>query len=338
MSFCIVTTFYRTLFRKILLDANLIDAQNEFFLGLNICFGAMQKPFKMVQIANALLPPTIWKNGNSKQLEWIDYNTRDEDLLPPNSFYVQAYINDDNIRFTLNKVIAVSSVNGAIQKSTFTIQEMSVELESILDSVCDTMWNQLMMPECQRNPDLLDHCDTHLTGEYSAVNYCFFKRSIQEMTEKLLQENFATCNQDIDSSHTISISKECSCSLQISFRTLIDIGLQPAISHIATIIASSLASNSFFGLYTVSALIIMDDSKETLLQNYHHIFEKTMQRCLQAHHRRTIVFYSRETVMAACASLGSWYTGLQQVFGKGSYSQVSNTDYVLRFASSKRLA
>ncbi|CAO3646980.1 unnamed protein product [Mucor fragilis] len=75
----------------------------------------------------------------------------------------------------------------------------------------------------------------------------------------------------------------------------------------------------------------MDDSKETLLQNYRHIFEMTMQRCLQAHHRRTIVFYSRGTVMAACVSLGSWYTGLQQVFGKGSYSQVSSTDYVIKF-------
>jgi hypothetical protein len=179
--------FYKTLFRKILLDANLIDAQNWFFVGLNVYPGAMQKPFKMVQIANALLPPTIWKNGNSKQLEWIDYNTRDEDLLPPNSFYVQAYINDDHIRFILNKVIAVSSVNGAVQKSTFTIQEMSVELESILDSVCDIMWNHLMLPECQRDPDLLDHCDTHLTGEYSAANYYLFKCSIQEMTEKLVR-------------------------------------------------------------------------------------------------------------------------------------------------------
>ncbi|CAO3647000.1 unnamed protein product [Mucor fragilis] len=327
---------YETLFRKALLDANLISAHNEFIPEINICFGAMQKPFKMVQIANALLPPTIWKNGNSTQLKWTDYNAHEEDLLPPNSFYVQAYINDDHIRFILNKVIAVSSVNGAVQKSTFTIQEMSVELESIFDSVCDTMWNHLMMPECQRDPGLLDHCDTHLTGEYSAANYYFFKRSIQEMAEKLLQENFVKCNQDIDNNHPISISKECSCSLRISFRALINIGLQPAISHVATIIASSLASSSFFGLYTVSALIIMDDSKYTLLQNHRHIFEKTMQRCLQAHHGRTIVFYSRETVMAACESLGGWCTGLQQVFGKGSYSQVSITDYVIQFLGFKK--
>ncbi|CAO3647040.1 unnamed protein product [Mucor fragilis] len=322
--------FYRTLFRKALLDANLTNAQNWFLPGLNIYPGAMRKPFKMVQIANALLPPTIWKNGSSNQLEWTDYNARDEDLLPPNSFYVQAYINDDHIRFILNKVIAVSSVNGALQKSTFTVQEMSVELESILDSVCDIMWNHLMLPECQRDPDLFDHCDTHLTGEYSAANYCFFKRSIQEMTDKLLERDVFTCNQDIDSKHAISINKECNCSFQISFRTLTDIGLQSVISHIASITASSLASNSFFGLYTVSALIIMNDSKETLIQNYHSIFEKTLQRCLQAHHGRTIVFYNREAVMA-CETLGIWCTGIQQVFGKGSYSQVSSTDYAIEF-------
>ncbi|CAO3647044.1 unnamed protein product [Mucor fragilis] len=330
--------FYEELFRVALLDANWIDPQNDFIHvsdGECICFGAMQKPFKMVQLANALLPPTIWKDGNCKQLEWKDNNTCEEDLLPPNSFYVQAYINDEHIRFVLNKVIAVSSVNGALQKSTFTVQEMSVELESILDSVCDIMWNHLMLPECQRDPDLFDHCDTHLAGEYSAANYYLFKCSIQEMTEKLLQGDFVTSNQDIDSSHAIPISKECSCSLQISFRTLVDIGLQPAITHIATIIASSLASNIFFGLYTVSALIIMDDSKYSVLQNCRNIFEKTMQRCLEVHHGRTIVFYNREMVIAACASLGSWCTGLQQVFGKGSYSQVSSTDYVLQFSGTQ---
>ncbi|CAO3646972.1 unnamed protein product [Mucor fragilis] len=322
--------FYETLFRMALLDANLGEAHNTFIYLQNVCSGAMQKPFKMIQIANALLPPTIWKDGNTKQLKWTDYNTHEEDLLPPNSFYVQAYINDDHIRFILNKVIAVSSLNGTVQKSTFTVQEISVEMESIFDSVCDTMWGHITIPGFQRYADLLDHCDTHVAGEYSAADYYFFKCSIQEKTQKLLQENFVQCNQDIDINHAISINKECNCSFQISFRTLIDIGLQPAISHIATTIASSLASNSFFGLYTVSALIIMDDSKETLLQNYHHIFEKTMQRYLQAHHGSTVVFYSRETVMAACESLGSWYTGLQQVFGKGPYSQVSSTDYLLR--------
>jgi len=183
-------TFWRELLRMALLDANLVDAQNKFICADFedcVCVGAMQKPFKMIQIANALLPPTIWKDGNSKQLEWTDYNTREEDLLPPNSFYVQAYVNDDHIRFILNKVIAVSSLDGTVQKSTFTIQETTVELGSIFDSVCDTMWNHLMMPECQRHPELFDHCDTHLAGEYSAADYHFFKCSIQEMTEKLVR-------------------------------------------------------------------------------------------------------------------------------------------------------
>ncbi|GAN01400.1 hypothetical protein MAM1_0007c00833 [Mucor ambiguus] len=291
------------MFRSALLDANFIDPENEFICirRHEICYGAMQKPLKMIQIANALLPPIVWNEGTSRQVELMDYSNQKEDLLPPNSFYVQAYVNDGSIHFILNKVVVVSLVNGAMQKSTFTVQEASVKLESTFDSVCDNMWNHLMSLECLTDIDQHGHCDTHLRGEYSTSDYHFFKCSIKRMTEELLHGNFAKRNQDIDISHAIPISKKCNCSFQISFRTLINFGLQPVISHIATIIASSLASSSFFGLYTVYALIIMDESKE------------------------------REAVVA-CQSLGSWCAGLQQVFGKGTYSQVSSTEYIIRFS------
>ncbi|GAN05981.1 hypothetical protein MAM1_0107c05457 [Mucor ambiguus] len=323
------------MFRSALLDANFIDPKNYFDSdtgGYNISLGVMQKPLKMIQIANALLPPIVWDEGASRQVELIDHSNQKEDLLPPNSFYVQAYVNDGYIRFILNKVIAVSLLNGAIQKSTFTIQEASVKLESTFDSVCDNMWNHLMSLECLTDINQHGHCDTHLKGEYSTADYCFFKCSITRIIEELLHGNFAKCNQDIDISHAIPISKECNCSFQVTIRALINIGLQPVIIHIATIIASSLASSSFFGLYTVSALIIMDDSKETLVKDYHDDFKKAIQSCLKAHYKRTIIFYNREAVVA-CQSLGSWCSGLQQAFGKGTYSQVSSTDYILRFLS-----
>jgi len=78
----------------------------------------------------------------------------------------------------------------------------------------------------------------------------------------------------------------------------------------------------------------MDDSREGLLQKHHNTFKKTLQRCLQAYHGKTVVFYSKEAVMA-CGSLGSWCAGLQQVFGKGSYSQVSSTDYILHILGTR---
>ncbi|GAN05975.1 hypothetical protein MAM1_0107c05451 [Mucor ambiguus] len=304
-----ISHFYKEMLQSALLDANLIDPENKFIYidGQEICHGAMQKPLKMIQIANALLPPIVWTEGTSRQVELIDYNNQKEDLLPPNSFYVQAY-------------------------SIFTVQEVSVKLESTFDSVCDTMWNHLMALGFLTDIDQHGHCDTHLTGEYSTADYHFFKCSMTRMAEELLHGNFAKRNQDIDISYAISISKECNCSFQVTFRALINIGLQPVIIHIATIIASSLASSSFFGLYTVSALIIMDDSKERLVKDHHDVFKKAIQSCLKAHYRRTIIFYNREAVVA-CQSLGSWCSGLQQVFGKGTYSQVSSTDYILRFSS-----
>ncbi|KAF1800253.1 CigB protein [Mucor lusitanicus] len=329
--------FYMEIFQMALLNADFIDAQTDFICltqGRDICSGALKKPYKMFQIANALLPPTIWNEESKKQIELMEYDSNEGDLLPPNSFYVQAYISDDHIRFILNKVVTVSSTNDYIQKSTFTLQEVSVKLEGIFDSVCDNMWNHSIMPEYQRDPNLLNHCDTHSAGEYSAENYHVFKCLIKEMVNKLLQRNLVNWNQDIDIDHAIPINEACNCTFQISFRALMDIGLQPVISHIATIIASSLASNSFFGLYAVSALIIMDNSKDMLIQDFSGTFKKTIRSCLEAHHRRTIVFYDKEAVMA-CGALGSWCTDLQQIFGKGAYSQVSSTDYILRFSSAQ---
>ncbi|KAL9548505.1 hypothetical protein MBANPS3_005644 [Mucor bainieri] len=182
--------FYSEIIQDALLDAKLVDAKNGF-IGtneLNICEGSMQKALKMVQIANALLSPTIRNNAGSKQLELEDYCITEGDLLPPNSFYVQAYINDDHIRFILNKVVAVSTVGGTVQKSVFTIHEMSVKLEDLLDSVCDNMWNHLVSHECQRDPYMLTYCDTHSTGGYSAADYCFSKCSIKKMAEKLTEK------------------------------------------------------------------------------------------------------------------------------------------------------
>ncbi|KAK4513168.1 uncharacterized protein ATC70_012963 [Mucor velutinosus] len=327
--------FYREIFQIALLDANFVDAQADFIggtQGQDTCFSAMQKPIKMIQIANALLPPTVWNGESCEQVELVSYSSGEDDLLPPNSFYAQASINNNHIRFILNKVIAVSSANDTIQKSTFTVKEMSVKLEGIFGSVCDNMWNHLMMPECQGEITRHDRCDTHSAGEYSAANYRFFKCSIQKMTDELLQKRQAKYTREFDVYHAIPTSKECACSFQISFRALMNIGLQPAISHIATIIASSLASNSFFGLYTLSALIIMDESREMIIQDHNDTFKKTMQSCLKAHSRRAAVFYGKEAVLA-CGSLGNWCTGLQQIFGKGSYSQVSSSGYLLRFSS-----
>ncbi|KAL7320818.1 hypothetical protein PS15m_000668 [Mucor circinelloides] len=326
--------FYRELFRVALLDASLIDDKSEFFYNLSenhICFGAMRKPYKMIQVANALSPPTIWDEESNEQVDLMNYNCG-KDLLPPNSFYVQAYINDHQVSFLLNKVVAVSSLKGHVQKSTFTIQQKSVKLESIFDSVCDNMWNHIMSLQYQRELGLHDYCDTHLAGEYSRANYQFFKCSIRRMTNELLQRKDVHCAQDIDVHHAVPISHQCNCIFPLSYRALVDIGLQPVRSHIATIIASALSSDSFFGLYSVSLLIIIDDSEQKIVQGENSIFRKIMQNCLEAHQKRPTVFYDKSTLMA-CGFMGSWCIGLQQILGKGPYVQVSSTDYVLKFSS-----
>lgn len=159
-----VGIFYQKILKEVFDRANHIinDADNYkadvyTFKGDKVCEGAMRKPYTMVQIANALLPPNILDETSSgkssfdfesvTELMLADKKAKGQniDLLPSNSFYVQAQIYDDCINFILNKVIAVSLCDGAVQKSTFTIQQRKHNIENIFDSICDDVWAHLQM-------------------------------------------------------------------------------------------------------------------------------------------------------------------------------------------------
>ena len=188
--------FYQNLFRDALLNAKIIDAKSKFNgvrIEMYLSNAAMQKPYKMIQIANALAPPDIWNKDNlSLDPNLIKHGWRENDLLLPNSFYVQAYVDENHINFILNKVVAVSSIDNAVQKSTFTIEERSINVESITDTICNIMWNRfqaLDFEDCSHR-FFRNYCDEHGVGEFNAENYFNFKANL-----KILMGNWVSATR-----------------------------------------------------------------------------------------------------------------------------------------------
>lgn len=114
---------------------------------------------------------------------------------------------------------------------------------------------------------------------------------------------------------------------------ILEIGLKPAISNIATLIASSLADNDLFGLYNVSSLIITGvcEKSESIYQRYRNrLIREKMYTFLQKHKKKPVVFFSFEE-MKTCMFLGSWAFGVSQILEKGNYTQISSTSYIIEF-------
>ncbi|KAI8641099.1 hypothetical protein BD408DRAFT_418617 [Parasitella parasitica] len=292
-----------------------------------LCEGAMQKPYKIIQIANTKLPPLIWDENLVEKNNLLDQDN-EIDLIPPNSFYLQAYIHETCIEFILNKAVAVSLINGVAQKSIFTAQKKKVSTETIVDSVCKNVWSHLEMIDFEdcSHACLRECC----SGEFLIENYQCFQANAREWLSKWLQNSDIFTSKNLDNYQQISVSNGCECRLDISNRLLIEVGIKPAIGGLATIIASTFASNSFFGQYNVSVLVVIngyDDESSSILK-------EVLQKRLQIHRKKTVLFLGEKELMS-CKSLGTWAVEKEQMLGEGCYIQLSDTNYVIRFRTQR---
>ncbi|KAK4511099.1 uncharacterized protein ATC70_012310 [Mucor velutinosus] len=330
--------FHRNLMRDLLLREDIIDLKNNFMdicNDLRLCEGAMQRPCKMIQIANALLPPMIWNEDGQSEIEPKQHNRQEADILPSNSFYLQCYLHQHHINFLLNKVITVSVVDDTEQKSTFTVREETIDKKDLLDLASDLLWEHYQGLDAQHIGDLFEYCDTHTHDMLSISHYCHVKTNLRRLMDVWLQDDpISKDDANIDTYQKLFISDNCQCSLNITKRILLQIGLKPAIDNIAAMVVSSLASDHLFGLYSMAALIVtdkMDLFTEGSYFDYYRniIFQESVRNYLQVHQKRPVVFFDEATLLASSA-LGGWSKSSRQILGRGDYTQISGASYGIR--------
>ncbi|OAD04964.1 hypothetical protein MUCCIDRAFT_80058 [Mucor lusitanicus CBS 277.49] len=345
-------TFFQDTIKRFLFYANFFGPSPNIFTGTHTNFGeevfqgAMMMPYTMIQIANTLLPPQITTRDTNLSshadsrlvLELLQKSKqcKNTDLLPPNSFYVQAHIYDNCVHFILNKVIEVTT-NGGLQKAAFTAtKEHIIKIDTMLDLAYESVWNHLQTVEEQ-----LIACNQQDCTRYSSISSLDWKNynAFETNFKAAFGSKKANDNEALDTSIPIAISDICGCSMVITSRLLQDIGLNSALQALAAIVASSISSNSLFGLYNVSALIVTDNfwkQKYAIkLCNptyFTSILRKQVHANLQAHSKRPAVIFGIEELLAS-NYLGSWEGSSNRIIDNTMYRQVSSTGYMLELFS-----
>lgn len=169
--------------KQALVDGNIIKPGNEF-IEINpyldeLAQYAMQRSYKMIQVANAMLPPVI-VNEKMQDDSVFQMDKSSSKLIRPNTFYVQASITEKQINFILNKVITTSSSEDVVK--LFTIQERSVTIEDIAETASHMLWDHYQsLNDMREHQGLLTHaCQEHNSIALSSNQYKQFCKNMKK--------------------------------------------------------------------------------------------------------------------------------------------------------------
>ncbi|KAG1121569.1 hypothetical protein G6F42_012303 [Rhizopus arrhizus] len=318
--------YYRYFIKESFLQAKLVRPETNFITIPDIGHlgeFAIQKPLKMIQIAYAILPPVIL---NEEKFDNMAFDTMQDNsnFLPMNSYYVQVNIEEQQIKYILNKVIKTPSSKNAAQ--LFTVQEREISINGLASSASDEMWNHYQRLESEGHLGaLIDWCHKHEAILLSTRHYECFSANMKKIIRAWCQDKQIFTNEELDTYHSVFIDDQCACALKITRRMLLEVGMKPAIANVATTIVGGAFSNDYFGLYQVSAWIVRGCMTSIVNSHYSYSLERFFQEKLRSlfliHQRKPLLCFDNdaEVIMA-------------QYLGRGGYSQISSTTYTINFS------
>lgn len=106
----------------------------------------MRKSYKIIRIANSILPPIILNEQEASSLPLpLRYSNG---LIAPNSYYVQVSLHEQQIVLILNKTLDVPSSDDNVK--LFTILKKTVEIENLANAASDNIWNHYQSQNLQK--------------------------------------------------------------------------------------------------------------------------------------------------------------------------------------------
>ncbi|KAK4521246.1 uncharacterized protein ATC70_013191 [Mucor velutinosus] len=194
------------LIEKALLQAKLVKTEERFTLN-DTDQGVLYRSVKMTRIANALLPPLIQDEEETDGFAFSDREDTKSTLLPLNSFNLQANIDERQIHFILNKVVNASS--SAIPVELFTAQERTVEMDHILVTASDIIWDHYQQLESEGHLDALITCYSEHENITLTLDYykCFAVNLTNFIDNWVKTTNACKKTPIYDSLHIVSKQK-----------------------------------------------------------------------------------------------------------------------------------
>ncbi|KAG2193498.1 hypothetical protein INT47_005023 [Mucor saturninus] len=204
----------------------------------------------------------LQKNNNHRKAKVSTYA---EEILPAiqeklkslkfemKSYFVIAQTHPTYIQLTLHQVVKSSS-NGE-DAATIIIEDKVIQIEDVYDAMCKQIWKTLV--PCGH----INYCAIHKNNVNtsqdlgSAETYKSICQAIKQFVLEIFQPNNVFL--EMDAKKEMDISNTCSCSMSLSLRNIIDVGLRPIIQKITTITAAALTNTELFRFYEVSYLFIL---------------------------------------------------------------------------------
>ncbi|KAI7873624.1 uncharacterized protein EV154DRAFT_93168 [Mucor mucedo] len=158
----------------------------------------------------------------------------------------------------------------------------------------------------------------------------------------LLERN-KTNLESMDSEVKLSTTNnECACSINISFRKIIEVGLKSVLKNVATIIGSSLTNKEIFANYETNYIFMLGDPfhlsyGSSIHTVYTQVLQKEINDSIYLKEKDTQAFALIESVYMLLDPLTRIKPYLYEKFSKGTLCQVSSETYALRLpARSKK--
>jgi hypothetical protein len=159
--------------------------------------------------------------------------------------------------------------------------------------------------------------------------------------KKLNNVQFTSCGKfnisGLDSEYVIETSKKCRCSIQLSYRDIIDNALKPAIQNITSIVSAALVNPNLFGRYTVPNLFTIGNPLGTPYNSViHEAFIKLIQDAFKDSNNNKeldpqsfVLLESIEDILMLKTNSRPY---LCKSFSKGVLRQVSRESYGLKLS------
>ncbi|OAD06241.1 hypothetical protein MUCCIDRAFT_106808 [Mucor lusitanicus CBS 277.49] len=235
-------------------------------------YGMRYKIYKMVELASKLLRPRITRQSidNSTTLSTTNKISSFLQDLPPYSFYAEAKITQhQKIKLLLHQVICTESASDTEEKSTLATDQVSIDFDDLYATICESIWILVV------DGTLLAHsCELDCANTASNIqSYTHFCEQLSRQLKEIFT-NAAQKSQSLDYTIRIQQHPACqSCSIELTQRMILDLGLKPYLGNISARILAGIQSKAAFGNHKVVRLLITGSMLATWMKSFNHPYQ-----------------------------------------------------------------
>lgn len=140
----------------------------------------------------------------------------------------------------------------------------------------------------------------------------------------------------MDSKTLLRTSEECFCSIVISFRNVIEVGLKSVVKNVATTIAAALTNKEMFRYYETDFVFVFGNPfnlspSSPIYTIYTMLLQKEIDDSINIKEKDAQAFVFKESVYLLMKNFTCTKPYLYDRFTIGTLCQVSNESYAIRF-------